>query len=88
MPSANPLDNGTPFVCPASWITEPDDISVHDKQVETSDPSTRVKGTHIKNDMFQANIQAITGLHKGIEIDKAFGFICTLGPYCNKNVSL
>ena len=77
------IDKGTPFVSPASWITDTDDICVHDKQVETSDPSSGVTGAHINNDMFQANIQAITDSHKWIEIDKECGFICTLGPYCN-----
>ena len=84
MPSADPLDNGTPFVSQANWIMDPDDTYV----IEPADPSAEVTGTHNYDDMFQANIQAITGLHKGIEIHKAFGFICTLEPNCNKKVSL
>ena len=76
MPSAHPLSNGTP----------------HDNEPNTTcadgNPSTGLTGAHININPTHSNVHAITDAHRGIEIDKACGFICSLGPLCNEKIKI
>ena len=82
MPSAYPLPDGTTFVNQPSNITGSDPISTYaDDMPYKTDDFLTVTNSH-------ANIQAITDSHKGIAIDRACGFICTLGPLCNEKVKI